>query len=83
MTKYAWSLVTLTVSALLMSACGGDPEAGDDCEFRETGDIFCGEGGAVLECTFVNAERQWAQVATCGSGTTCRATDDQAGYVCE
>ena len=83
MTKYAWSLVAITMSALPLSACGGDPEAGDECEFKETGDVFCGEGGAVLECTFVNAARQWSQVDTCASGTSCRATDSVEGYVCE
>lgn len=69
--------------AVSLFACAGDPEAGDDCSFQETGDIFCGPDGAVLECTFVNAERQWTQVATCSDGTTCQEDDSVAGFVCE
>jgi hypothetical protein len=78
-----WSALFIGTLALLMSACGGDPVAGDDCDFQETGDIFCAEGGKVLECTYVNAARQWSEIATCPSETSCQTTDDFRGYACE
>lgn len=77
---YGLSAVAL---ALIVSACGGDPVAGDDCGYQETGNIFCAEGGKVLECTFVDAERRWREVATCPDGTSCQTTDDFRGFACE
>ena len=78
-----WSGLLCATIALVLSACGGDPVAGDDCSFQETGDILCAEDGAVLECTFVNAERRWSEVATCASGTTCQTKEEFPGYACE
>ncbi len=77
----AWCAAAMLVASLV--ACGGDPESGQECSFQETGDVFCAGGGKVLECTFVDAERQWTEVAQCSSGTTCRETDDFRGYACE
>ncbi len=78
-----WYTLFAATLALVVTACGGDPVAGDDCSYQETGNVFCAEGGKVLECTFVNAERRWSEVATCPDGTSCQAIDDFRGFACE
>ena len=53
--------------------------AGMRCGFNGSW-LACGK---VLECTYVNAARQWSEIATCPSATSCQTTDDFRGYACE
>jgi hypothetical protein len=70
--------------APLLASCGGDPEAGDRCEFQEIGDFFCAGASAVLQCGFDRAgERVWLRVQRCEGGQTCRLASDARSATCE